>query len=199
MDGDISLVEFAEAAPEPLDPEDLTSFAITEDPGQSYAKKALTTVPVRKPSKEAFVRTSAEADAWKLYPLLELKEEGKFYLLAPQIAAALEYEGESTLVKARLVPTVDRQGNLCLWPLKETERENDWNISALRAANMAKEMWLRLVSNMSGGFYDTFVAKTQDVEPVWPEEDFAAILKIAFEGRVIKDRDHPVLKHLRGE
>jgi len=200
LDGsNLTLMDFAASAPEPLDPEDLTSFAIHEDPGQTFARKALTYVAIRKVPKASFVRTSKVKDAWKTYSMVELKEEGKCYLLSPAIAAALEADGESTLIKARLVPTVDRQGNLFLWPLKVSDRENDWNLSAYRAALMAQEKWVRVQANMAAGAYDTLVASIQNDEPTWPEEDFGTLLKIAFEGRVITERDHPVLKELRGE
>jgi len=199
LGGSLSLVEFADTAPDPLDPEDLTSFAINEDLGETFVRKALTTVAIRKVPKASFVRTSKDKDAWKTYSMVELKEEGKFYLLSPPIAAALEAAGESTLIKARLVPTVDRQGNLFLWPLKVSDRENDWNLSAYRAAIMAQEKWVRVQANMAAGAYDTLVARIQNAEPAWPDEDFGTILKIAFEGRVITRWDHPVLKELRGE
>ena len=198
-DSGITLTGFAEASPEPLDPEDLTSYAITDDPEQAFTKKALTTVPVRKPTKEPFIRTLHQEGGWNIYPLLELKEEGKTYLLSPPIAAALEAEVESTLIKARLVPAVDRQGNVFLWPLKVSDRECDWHISAYRAAILAKDKWIRMKSNMAAGVYDTLIAVAQDAEPQWPEEDFATLLRIAFEGRVITQWDHPVLKDLRGE
>jgi len=198
-DGELSLMEFAEAAPAPLDPEDLTSFAIAEDVGCAVTQKALTTVPVRKPPKEAFVRTLPDDSAWSIYNLLEFREEGRFFLLSPEIAEVLEAAGESTLIKARLVPTVDRRGNLFLWLLKDTENENTWHVSAYRAALLAREKWVRVQSNMSAGVYDTLVATNQEGEPAWPDEDYSKILEIAFEGRVIKERDHPVLKDLRGE
>jgi len=197
--GDLSLVEFADTAPDPLDPGDLTSFAINDDPGQTFAKKALTTMSVRKPPKESFVRTSKDEDAWKTFSMVELKEEGKWYLLSPPIAAALEAAGESTLIRARLVPTVDRHGNLFLWPLKVSDRENDWNLSAYRAARIAQDKWVRVQTNLAAGAYDTLVARIQNAEPTWPDEDFGTILKIVFEDRVITRLDHPVLKELRGE
>jgi hypothetical protein len=193
------LTSFAAAAPEPLDPEDLTSFALNEDHDFSVAKKVLTTVPVRKPSKEGFVRTTPDPDGWKVYTILELKEEGKTYLVHPQLAAALEAEGESTLVKARLVPAVDRLGNFFLWLLKTSERESSWHLSALRAAERAKTDWVRVQSNLPAGVYDTQVALSLTSQPQWPEENLATILKIAFDGRVISSRDHPVLKELRGD
>jgi hypothetical protein len=192
-----NLAAFAAAAPEPLNPEDLTTFALPDDYNHSAAKKVLASVQVKKPSKESFVRTNPEP-AWKPYSLLELKEEGKIYLVSPPLAAALEAEGESTLTKALLVPTVDRRGNFFLWMLKQSDRESSWHLSGNRAAELAKTKWVRIQSNVSASAYDTCVAENQDAQPQWPEEDLATILKIAFEGKVISSRDHPVLKELRG-
>lgn len=195
----VDLASFAAVAPEPLEPDDLTAFALDENYDSSVAKKVLTTVPVRKTSKESYVRTTQDPDGWKVYTILDLKEEGKTYLVLPKLAAALEAEGESTLVKARLVPTVDRRGNFFLWVLKTSDRESSWHLSALRAAERAKTDWVRVQSNMSAGLYDTQVALSLTSQPQWPEEDLATILKIAFDGRVISSRDHPVLKELRGD
>ena len=194
-----NLKVYADEAPEPLEPEDLTSFALNEDFHSGVAKKVLTTVQVKKPAKESFVRTQPDPKAWQVYPILELKEEGKTYLLSPPVAATLETEGETTLVLARLVPTVDRRGNFFLWILKTSNRESDWHVSAYRAAEIAKDRWVRVQANMSAGAYDTCVAENQDAQPQWPDEDLATVLRIAFEGRVITFGDHVVLKGLRGE
>lgn len=193
------LASFAAVAPEPLDPEDLTAFALDENYDSSVAKKVLTTVQVRKPSGESYVRTTPDPRGWKVYSVLELKDEKKTYLVLPQLAAALEAEGESTLVKARLVPTVDRLGNFFLWMLKTSDREMSWYVSAHRAAERAKTEWVRVQSNMPAKVYDASVALSLTSQPQWPEEDLATILKIAFDGRVISSRDHPVLKELRGD
>jgi len=195
----LDLVDFAESAPVPLKPEDLTTFALTEEFIAGVTKKVLTTVPVRKPSKDAFVRTTTTDSHWKIYSILELRGEEKTYIVAPAVAAALEMEGETTLAKARLVPTIDRRGNYFLWPLKVTDRELTWHLSALRAAELAKSKWVRIQANMSAGAYDTCVAEMQSVDPIWPEEDMTTILKIAFKDKVISSHDHPVLKELRGD
>lgn len=195
----LSLSILAELAPEPLDPEDLTSYAIKGDSWVSVTTKYLMEVPVQKPQQAAFVRTWGHDDDWKPYPLIEVKEDRTFYLLSPRITAALRENGETTLIQARLVPTVDYCGNLFLWPLKVSERENSWNLSGERVAILAKDKWLRVQSNLGAGHYDTFVAVDQSREPNWPELSYAKILDLAFKGRVIKDMDHPVLKNLRGE
>jgi hypothetical protein len=36
-------------------------------------------------------------------------------------------------------------------------------------------------------------------EPVWPEEPFNELLRIAFRDRIISSPDHPVVKRLRGQ
>ena len=166
---------------------------------EPMAKKALTTVPVRKPAKEAFVRTSKLTECWQDFALLELKEVGKTYLLMPSIAAALRDEGESTMIHATLVLAVDRKGNVFLWPLKISERESEWYTSARRAAEMARNEWLRVSANMAIGAYDCGIARSQDAEPVWPDDSYNDILKIAFRDRIVSDDDHPVLKELRGQ
>jgi hypothetical protein len=188
-----------EAAPVPLEPEDLTSFALSENFSDSVAQKILSTVPVRKPAKESFIRTSPDPEHWAQFGLLELKELGKTYLVAPQIAASLSVEGESTMIAATLVLYVDRRGNPFLWPLKISDKENEWHVSARRAAELAKEKWLRLSANMGAGCYDILVASNQDTEPVWPKESYGEILKVAFRDRVVASQDHDILKELRGQ
>src|SRR5512135_2750887 len=52
-------------------------------------EKQLTTVPVRRPSRQAFIRVHPD-EAYRLDTLLlELKDEGEIYLLAKALAADL--------------------------------------------------------------------------------------------------------------
>jgi hypothetical protein len=192
------LDHMAQVAPPPLDPLDLTSFALSQDFNEGAAKKVLTTVPVKKPAPESFVRTHTDPACWAMFGLLELKVVGKIYLVKPAVAGVLRDENESTLCMANLVLSVDRRGNPFLWPLKVSQRENDWNMSALRAAEVAKGQWVRVTSNMSAGCYDTSVAASQEIQPVWPSESYKDLLALAFRGRVIDTPDHPVLQELRG-
>lgn len=194
----LRLIEFAEKAPIPLNPGDLTEFALTETFGETAAKKALITVPVRKPSREAFVRTHPDPERWKPFSLVELKEVGKIYLLSPSVGETLLEMGETVLIRAQLVQSIDRKGNVFFWPLRLSDRESTWHSSAQRAAELAKNRWVRVQANMAAGAYDAFVAENQEVSPVWPEESYSDLLKLAFEGKVITTMDHPVLLELRG-
>src|SRR5450759_1946280 len=100
-------------APNPLDP-----AALRLD--QSYAdtvgvKKLLTTVPVRKPNRQDFVRVQPDLD-FRLSPaaIIELKEERDVYLVTPKVAA--DVAGE--FVAVTLYTAINRQGVLIVWPVK---------------------------------------------------------------------------------
>ncbi len=94
-----------DAAPNPFDP-----AALRLD--QSYAdtvgvKKLLTTVPVRKPNRQDFVRVHPDP-AYRLTPaaIIEVKEDREVYLVTPSMAQALPGEFST----ATLFTTINRQG-----------------------------------------------------------------------------------------
>src|SRR5258707_14041155 len=87
---------------------------------QSYAdtvgvKKLLTTVPVRKPNRQDFVRVHPDP-AFRLTPtaIIELREDREVYLVPPSIAQQLP--GEFSAVT--LNTAINRQGVLQIWPWK---------------------------------------------------------------------------------
>lgn len=53
------------------------------------AKKLLTTVPVRKPNPQDFVRVHPGEDYRMEFAFIELKDDRELYLLSPEIAAAV--------------------------------------------------------------------------------------------------------------
>src|SRR5262245_41194598 len=138
-------------APNPFDPAALRldqSFA-----GAVGVKKLLTTVPVRKPNRQDFVRVHPDP-ANRLTPaaIVELKEEREVYLVTP--AMAMELPGELTV--ATLYTSINRQGVLHLWPVKlpgPDGKHNEWHRSAAEAAELAMRRWVRLTANMSLGAY----------------------------------------------
>ena len=157
----------------------------------------LTTVPVRKPGKQNFVRVHPEV-SWRLQTaVLELKEEREIYLVDPSLWDELVGEISPMI----LYTAIDRQGVLFLWPVRlpgEDGRIDNWSRSALEAADKAMNRWVRVSANMSLGAYEIFEAAAELPEPEWPEENFQEILGIAFRDRFIREPDHPVLRQLRG-
>jgi len=184
---------------QPDNPFDPSRLRLTQDfASKAGVKKALITVPVRKPSKQDFVRVHP-SDEYRLETaVLELKEERETYLVSPELWSELPSE----LTPKVLFTTINRQGVLSLWPVRlpgEDGRLDDWNASALEAASMARKRWVRVVANMSLGAYEVYEATGNLPEPEWPEMAFSEILKIAFKGFYITEIDHPVIRRLRGE
>ena len=180
----------------PFDPSNLR---LSQNFAESIGvKKLVTTIPVRKPGKQDFVRVHSDPDFRMETAILELKEERESYLVASNLRA--ELEGEFT--PKILFTAINRQKVLFLWSIRlpaEDGRHDQWNASALEAASMAQKDWIRISSNMDLGAYDIFQSKGVLAEPEWPDIDFTKILEIAFKDRYIDDIDHPVLRRLRGE
>jgi hypothetical protein len=170
---------------------------------QSFAdvigvRKALITVPVRKPGRQDFIRVHPSADYRLETAVLELKEERETYLVAPELWPEIPTE----LVPKVLYTTMNRQGVLSIWPIRlpgEDGRLDQWNTSALEAAEMAQHAWIRIVANMSLGAYEVYEATGDIPEPSWPDMSYHEILKIAFKGLYITEIDHPVIRRLRGD
>ncbi len=160
-------------------------------------KKALLTVPVRKPNRQEFIRVRP-GDEWCLQTaILELKEERTSYLVDPSLWAELPGE----VVPKILFTTINRQGIISLWPVRLPSpdgRQEHWSRSALEAAEMAKTNWVRVAANMNLGAYEVFTASSDFQDPEWPDVSFKEILRIAFREQYIKDFDHPVVQRLRG-
>lgn len=161
-------------------------------------KKRLTLVQVRKPNKQDFVRVHPAPEFRLETAVLEFKEEGETYLVDPGLWQDLPGE----LVPKILYLSVTRQNVIRLWPIRLPDDEgklDDWNQSALAAAEIAKTRWVRVSANRALGAYETFEAMGDLPDPEWPDISFQNILEIAFKGKYIEDWDHPALRRLRGE
>jgi hypothetical protein len=162
------------------------------------AKKLLTTVPVRKPNKQDFVRVNPDP-AYRLpVGLIELKENRETYLVLPAVSRELS---ESEFFAATLYLTINRQKVLSVWPVKlpaADGRSNEWHASAAAAAERAMDKWIRLAANLSLGAYEISEASADYGQPEWPNLTFMEILKIAFKNRRIESSDHAVIQQLRG-
>lgn len=182
--------------PDPYDPESLRldqSFVET-----SGVKKLLTTVPVRKPNNQDFVRVHPD-EAYRLpAAIIELKDDREVYLVLPHVAHQLP--GECSPVV--LYTAINRQGVTFLWPVKlptPDGKVNEWHRSAAEAAVRAMKCWLRVKADMALGAYAMFEASSTIPEPIWPTATLKELLKIGFRDRLVDSLGHPVIKRLRGE
>lgn len=175
----------------------ISALRLPQDFGSAAGvKKVLTTIPFRKPSGQVFFRVHPE---WRLNAaILQLKDDGENYIVAPHLFAELAQE-----VRAKMVYTgVTREGTVFMWPVNlesEDGRLDTWSRSAHEAAKLAEKGWVRLVANRSIGAYDAYEAIGQLGDPSWPEMTFDEVAKLAFRDRFIDSLNHPILKGLRGE
>ena len=184
--------------PDPFDPEQLR---LSQDFCQmGGVKKALLTIPVRKPSKESWVRVHPDPAYHVETAVIELKDEGETYLVSRDLWP--ELANETTFGTRAIFTAITRQDTLFLWPVRlpgPDGRPNEWNRSALEAATIAQRQWVRVTANMNLGAYDVFEAPGGIPDPKWPGQSFRELLKTAFKDKFISSLDHPVLKRLRGE
>ena len=185
-------------AQQPADPFNPESLRLGQDFAANVGvRKAIISVPVRKPDRQWFVRTHPSEDMRLETAVLELKDDRETYLVSPEMR--MELPGE--VVPKVLMTSINRQGVLFLWPIRlpgEDGRHDEWNRSALEIARMSSDQWIRVAANMSLGAYDPYLATGDLPEPEWPDMDLRQILKLAFRDRYIDSPEHPVVERLRG-
>jgi hypothetical protein len=185
-------------APQALDPFDLSNLRLSQSFIETArVKKLCTTVPVRKPNPQDWVRVHPGSEYRDNFAVIELKDEREEYVVATPLIPELIGE----LVNKTLYTTINRQGVLFLWPVRLPDpdgRQLDWHRSAREAAETAMKRWVRFKANKSLGAYDIFETEVCHSDPVWPELSFQEIIRIAFRDRLITSMDHPVIKRLRG-
>ncbi len=162
-------------------------------------KKVLTVVPCRKPNRQEFVRVRPGADWHFETTILEDKVNRESYL----VDASLRSELLGELRPVCLFVAINRQNDLFLWQVTlpdATGKTNSWNESAMQSARLAQESWVRVVANMGGGMYDSYVAAAELAAPEWPVDlEMSDIIRLCFKNRFITNADHPILRSLRGE
>jgi len=184
------------STPDPFDPTNLRlSQSFVETAG---VKKLLTTIPVRKPSPQEFVRVHPSAEYRENFPIIELKDEREEYI----VTASLVPELIGEFVVKTLYLAINRQGTLFFWPARlpgPDGKDMNWWKSGREAAQLAMKDWVRVKANMNLGAYDIFKAGSVISEPEWPTLGYWELIKIAFRDHLIDRIDHPVIKRLRGQ
>jgi hypothetical protein len=166
---------------------------------QMGVKKVRTTIPIRRPDRQWWIRVHPE-ETWRMpVYLLQLKEDRdrETYVVDPSLARELSGE----LAPAMLFTAINRQDVIFLWEVRlpgEDGRHNPWHRSAYEAAQLAMDHWVRVSSNMSLGAYEVAKASADLPTPQWPEEGFSALLELAVRDRRIDNMDHPIVRRLRG-
>jgi hypothetical protein len=188
------------AAPNPFDIESLRLDQDFEE--QSGAVTLLTTVPVRKPTRQEWIHVHPDEAYRGTFAVLMLKEEREVYLVAPHIARDLRDE----ITRVVIYTWQNGSGVTGLWPVPTqggpNDKPNDWHISAHEAASRGMRERIRISSNMALKAYEVSVTINPDAaehQPHFPSQSFQELLAIGFKGgMLINSFDHPVIKRLRG-
>jgi hypothetical protein len=87
-----------------------------------------------------------------------------------------------------------------IWPVPIINEGNDFPVwrSYRQAAELAKEHWMQMTWDATKRDFTVEAAENIPHLPQWPKENFSALLKIAFEGRIIDNEDHTYVHILRG-
>jgi hypothetical protein len=181
----------------PIDPFDPESLRLDQSSlNYGAAKKLLTTIPVRKPHKQDFVRVLSRPDYRVPVALIDFERDT--YVVAPQFAAQLS---PTEYYMATVYVCINRQKVVSLWPVKTPAadgRQMEWYTSAQTGAELAMIRWVRITANMDLGAYEISEAIADYGEPEWPDLPFRELLRIGFKTRMISDESHTVIQKLRG-
>jgi len=150
---------------------------------------------VSRPSNTKFFRTDEELSG--IVYMLDVDYDGdrSIYLVLPVVADQLK--NETAIKRKRAVLCATRDKGLHVWPIS-ADGTDTWTQSANQATELAKSQWVRVTSSLSLGEYQSVIAEGISEEPNWPNESFIDTLKRAFDGRVIDNLNHPVIRQLRG-
>lgn len=185
-----------QSGPATADPFDLSRMRLSQDFSSKLGvRKELIAVPVSKRHRQEWFRVHPDPAMRFTTALLEWKDDGQFYLVDPAVAP--ELVGEIFL--AELFVTINRNGDLNLWPVKlpgEAGRWHEAHRTAFEAAQFAITKWVRVVWNKSLGAYDVYTASFTD--PQWPQVDLHTLVKTGFKERFIRTAEHPIARSLRG-
>jgi hypothetical protein len=182
---------------------DISSCRLSfEDEGYDFdgsGTKESGRVLVKTPHRTWWVR--AHHDESLNYPVATIDasdDRDDVYLLDGPIYDLVK--GRSGVKTKWLVPTMTSMGILFLWSVRlpSPRIKNDtWARSCLKCLERARTGWRRIDSNPATGSYESYVSEIAIKDPRWPEDlSVESLVASAFENRVIKTMDHPVLKSI---
>jgi hypothetical protein len=180
--------------PDPFDPETLRIGAGAE----IGIEKVLTAVPVRKPTRNEWVRVHPDFTVDLFLYERESDMDKESYLVTPEVQHLLASE----LRPVRLFVAINKRGTVFLWPIKlpgDNDRLRRIAETALQAAEQAKDLWVRVMWSRDLGGYEMYRAKGDLGTPQWPDKTLRDLIEIAFRYNLIDREDHPVIRELAGE
>ena len=148
------------------DPFDLAKLRLPQDfLAEIPVKRLLTTVPVRRPGPQDFVRVHPSAAYRHLMALLKI-EEDRDEIYAVDLNAVPDLRNEC--YAANLFTAITRTGVVFLWPVRvplRTAASMNGTSQQATAAEAAMRDWIRMKANMSLRAYEIFQAENNIPDP----------------------------------
>jgi hypothetical protein len=177
---------------------DFEQFAISTD--VDHLDGVPVTCRVGAPKKGTFFRCHPNPDYYKALNFLEHEIDGKRrqFLILSSLLGLEEVDG---LVGSRLVvPYITQHGLVGVWLVSIEHADNTWVSSAMGAIRAAKATWTAATAKPPIGQYLVRHPAVEIPEPSWPDWSLKQWYDVAFPADVwIKDREHVILRKLRGE
>ena len=150
-------------------------------------------VKLGRPFEKLFVRAHHDPRRFTIRPkILKFERKEDFFIVMPE----LHRELENDLVKVRIEPLIDLEGQIHMWPIP-IYTDNDWHSSARDAIVEARSAWIRIIPDQTQGRYRTQKTTRELPDPTWPDVLTRDLIEAGFKGRIIYDRNHDALTRLR--
>jgi hypothetical protein len=187
--------------------QDLSKLSVNQDFDELTTQTDYVYIPLRKPNRQCFIRTSPKEEHRVQLAMLEIDAgtggDRQLFIVLPSILPDVaDLPGLSQRI---VILGVARPENTpFLWPLKTPNEKNgkkdSWGRSALEIARLATDKWIRVTPSLSMGCYVPTIATAKWPEPQWPDLAMNELLRRAVgEKGVIQDLHHPAIRALRGE
>jgi hypothetical protein len=169
------------------------------------SEKVLTSLPVRKPRRDEFIRCHPEFRV--VVNVYQDKQNNVSYLVGPDALGELEAVAGGVR-RCQVTLTANYSGAMFAWevPVPSDSRANRWTSTSFQGCEEASKSWIRVSADMGAGEYVLHRRVVNDAKvPTWPAEiqHVSDLLRLSYGtgggGDVIESADHEVLKRLRGE
>lgn len=163
-------------------------------------RKLITNLRVGKPPKDKFVRASTNPDHTIYGSVIELGDlENEVYWVLPRLRESLA--ADSCFKNVALTLSTTRDGAPFFWKIALPDpngKRQIWISSMKAAQDIAKDSWVRVSWSPANRAYEVITGSI-NIAPDFPTESIQELMNIAFNGKIITDLNHPVIKSLKGQ
>jgi hypothetical protein len=132
-------------------------------------------------------------------PATVIWDDRNCYYVTPGMRSHLKLINRIKYVTLHLIVQWPEQQPL-LWPIPIVTDGRDFPVwrSYRKAVELAQSEWMQICWDDLKRDFNIEPAENISAEPVWPKEGFSELLKIALDGFIIDNDNHPYLNILRG-